>query len=72
MLYNFIHIAFAPAQGGKGNNDKNTKNLTAEEQKKMHDAYSEMGKKGGKIGGNVRKEQMAKEGTYTHKEESKK
>ncbi|KIE04988.1 hypothetical protein NF27_EY00840 [Candidatus Jidaibacter acanthamoeba] len=36
-------------------------NLSSEEQKKMHDNYSAMGKKGGKIGGEARKEQMAHE-----------
>jgi hypothetical protein len=40
--------------------------LTEEERQRMHEAYSEMGKKGGKVGGETRKQQMAQTGTpYT-------
>lgn len=37
-------------------------NLSDEERKRMHDAYSEMGKVGGPIGGSKRAEQLGREG----------
>jgi hypothetical protein len=45
--------------------------MTEEERQRMHEAYAEMGRKGGQTGagGQARKMQMAQTGTpYTHKE----
>lgn len=44
-------------------------NLNSEEQKRMHDAYAELGHKGGEIGGHkggeARKEEMARGEIFT-------
>jgi hypothetical protein len=92
MRDDFIKIAFAPDRDMGGDKGKQTQaheydhdDLTEEEKRRMHDAYSAMGQKGGnaraeqlghegysklgKKGGEARAHQMAREGTYTQKKD---